>query len=77
MTSIPIGFLFCSTHMKLMEQLYAGKKKSKEWLMSEHNRTFANWFESKVRYGTVIISSYLQSFISDNNEIYFMVLGGC
>lgn len=37
-----------NTHMKLMEQLHIGKKKSKKWLMSEHNRTFANWFESKV-----------------------------
>ncbi|MDD0148537.1 hypothetical protein PSY31_22890, partial [Shigella flexneri] len=31
-----------------MEQLWGGKKKSKKWLQSEHNRTFADWFQSKV-----------------------------
>ncbi|XP_040362226.1 uncharacterized protein LOC121049375 [Rosa chinensis] len=35
-------------HRKIVEQLYGGKNKSKQWLLSEHNRTFADWFQSKV-----------------------------
>ncbi|XP_024178737.1 uncharacterized protein LOC112184731 [Rosa chinensis] len=35
-------------HKNIVEQLYAGKKKSKQWILSEHNRTFADWFEAKV-----------------------------
>ncbi|XP_062006028.1 uncharacterized protein LOC133723227 [Rosa rugosa] len=37
-----------TTHKKIFEQLYVGKKKSKKWLLDEHNCTFAEWFQSKV-----------------------------
>ncbi|XP_024200497.1 uncharacterized protein LOC112203814 [Rosa chinensis] len=37
-----------NAHKEIVEQLWGGKKKSKKWLQSEHNRTFADWFQSKV-----------------------------
>ena len=35
-------------HKEHLEQIYHGKKKSVHWLMGEHNRLFADWFEKKV-----------------------------
>ncbi|XP_074347090.1 uncharacterized protein LOC141685913 [Apium graveolens] len=35
-------------HKKYLEEIYRGKKKSVQWLLGEHNRQFADWFEQKV-----------------------------
>nr|XP_017233155.1 PREDICTED: uncharacterized protein LOC108207204 [Daucus carota subsp. sativus] len=35
-------------HKELLEQQYQGKKKSVQWLIGEHNRLFANWFQKRV-----------------------------
>ncbi|KAK1383987.1 hypothetical protein POM88_021722 [Heracleum sosnowskyi] len=35
-------------HKELLERQYQGKKKSAQWLIGEHNRLFANWFEKMV-----------------------------
>ncbi|XP_074326593.1 uncharacterized protein LOC141664535 [Apium graveolens] len=36
-------------YMEYLEEIHQGKKKSVHWLMGEHNRLFADWFERKVR----------------------------
>ena len=38
----------CRMHKEYLEELYRGKKKSVHWLVGEHNRLFADWFEKKV-----------------------------
>ena len=38
----------CRMHKESLEELYRGKKKSVHWLMGEHNRLFADWFQKKV-----------------------------
>lgn len=35
-------------HKEYLEGIYRGKRKSAQWLMGEHNRLFADWFEKKV-----------------------------
>ncbi|XP_074343040.1 uncharacterized protein LOC141680825 [Apium graveolens] len=35
-------------HKEYLDEIYRGKKKSVHWLMGEHNRLFADWFEKKV-----------------------------
>ncbi|KAK1370761.1 hypothetical protein POM88_036853 [Heracleum sosnowskyi] len=35
-------------HKELLEKQYQGKKKSAHWLIGEHNRLFANWFQKTV-----------------------------
>ncbi|KAL8135328.1 hypothetical protein AgCh_010117 [Apium graveolens] len=35
-------------HKEHLERLYRGKRKSVQWMMAEHNRLFADWFEKKV-----------------------------
>ncbi|XP_063941318.1 uncharacterized protein LOC135149522 [Daucus carota subsp. sativus] len=35
-------------HKEHLEEIYRGKKKSVHWLLREHNRLFADWFEQKV-----------------------------
>ena len=37
-------------HKELLEQQYQGKKKSVQWLIGEHNRLFANWFQKRVSF---------------------------
>lgn len=35
-------------HKEFVEEIYKGKRKSAQFLMGEHNRLFADWFEKKV-----------------------------
>lgn len=35
-------------HKEFLEEIYRGKKKSAQFLLGEHNRLFADWFEKKV-----------------------------
>ena len=35
-------------HKEFLEGTYRGKKKTMQWLISEHNRLFGNWFEKKI-----------------------------
>lgn len=35
-------------HKEHLEQIYRGKRKSVQWLIGEHNRLFADWFQKKV-----------------------------
>ncbi|XP_074326589.1 uncharacterized protein LOC141664531 [Apium graveolens] len=42
-------FPYIIKHMEYLEEIHRGKKKSVHWLMGEHNRLFADWFERKVR----------------------------
>ncbi|KAK1401439.1 putative Ulp1 protease family catalytic domain-containing protein [Heracleum sosnowskyi] len=35
-------------HKEYLEEIHRGKQKSVHWLMGEHNRLFADWFEKKV-----------------------------
>ena len=39
---------FRRMHKELLEKLYEGKKKSIQWMIGEHNRLFADWFQNKV-----------------------------
>ena len=47
-------------HKKYLEGIHRGKKKSVQWLMGEHNRLFADWFQKKV-------SFIIRSFAAINN----------
>ena len=35
-------------HKEYLEKINQGKKKSIQWLLGEHNRHFADWFQQKV-----------------------------
>ncbi|KAK1372736.1 hypothetical protein POM88_028929 [Heracleum sosnowskyi] len=35
-------------HKKYLEEIHQGKKKSGHWILTEHNRLFADWFEKEV-----------------------------
>lgn len=39
---------FGRMHKEYLERIYGGKKKTVQWLIGEHNRLFADWFEKKV-----------------------------
>nr|XP_017233003.1 PREDICTED: uncharacterized protein LOC108207048 [Daucus carota subsp. sativus] len=41
-------FPYIKMHKELLEKLYEGKKKSIQWMIGEHNRLFADWFQNKV-----------------------------
>ena len=48
-------------HKEQLKKIYRNKK-SAQWLMGEHNRLFADWFEEKV--------SFLISYINQLRFIY-------
>ena len=35
-------------HKEYLDGIYGGKKKTIQWLIGEHNRLFADWFQEKV-----------------------------
>ncbi|XP_074341917.1 uncharacterized protein LOC141679313 [Apium graveolens] len=41
-------FPYILMHKEYLEEIHRGKRKSLHWLMSEHNRLFADWFQNKV-----------------------------
>ena len=48
-------------HKEYLEELYRGKKKSVHWLMGEHNRLFADWFEKKVGFLVIYVVLYVMA----------------
>ncbi|XP_074355988.1 uncharacterized protein LOC141695657 [Apium graveolens] len=41
-------FPYIKMHKELLEKIYEGKKMTIQWMIGEHNRLFADWFENKV-----------------------------
>ncbi|XP_074356030.1 uncharacterized protein LOC141695703 [Apium graveolens] len=41
-------FPYIKMHKELLEKIYEEKKKTIQWMIGEHNRLFADWFENKV-----------------------------
>ncbi|XP_074346873.1 uncharacterized protein LOC141685682 [Apium graveolens] len=44
----PLSAAIIKIHKKYLEQIYGGRKKTIQWLIGEHKRLFADWFQQKV-----------------------------
>ena len=56
-------------HKEHLEEIYRGKKKSVHWLLREHNRLFADWFEQKVSFFSVSFCAHFSGCVVINIEL--------
>lgn len=67
---------FYRMHKNYLERIYQGKSKSVQWLMGEHNRLFADWFEKKVSYSaSFVVSLYINMIASKLLTLSIMLAG--
>lgn len=57
-------------HKEYLEEIHRGKKKSLHWLMTEHNRLFADWFQKKVSFIFRFVVVYKNLLVLVKYDIY-------